>query len=49
MSLAPPRDLPTAADEPRRAWANGWWSGIAVGVINGLGAAVLVASYLGKL
>lgn len=49
MSLPPPSPLPTVADDPRRAWSHGWWAGIAVGAINGIGGAVLIASYLGKL
>lgn len=37
-----PTPLPEIADRPKRAWAAGWWAGIAVGFINGLGFAVLL-------
>lgn len=40
------RPLPNITDCPKSAWANGWWSGIAVGFISGLGLAVAFAAAL---
>lgn len=40
--MKPRATLPHVADEPRQAWANGWWAGIAVGVINGMALAVIL-------
>ena len=40
--LPDPEPLPNIADDARSAWLNGWWSGLAVGAINGLAGAVLL-------
>jgi hypothetical protein len=37
-----PSQLPCVTDEPRAAFSNGWWSGLAVGFINGIALAVLI-------
>ncbi|HSV48413.1 MAG TPA: hypothetical protein VLJ58_21670 [Ramlibacter sp.] len=34
--------LPCITDSPKEAWANGWWSGIAVGIVLGVAAAVVI-------
>lgn len=39
-----PAEEYSALDEPRRAWAEGWWSGIAVGFVIGLSVCVMVWS-----
>ena len=40
--LTPRAELPSPTEDARAAFLNGWWTGIAIGVINGIGAAVLV-------
>lgn len=37
-----PEPLPELADAPRAAWHSGWWAGIAVGTVSGMGIAVLL-------
>lgn len=34
--------LPCITDAPKAAFRNGWWAGIAVGLVNGVGFAVLL-------
>ena len=40
--LKPRAGLPTIEAADAQSWSAGWWSGIAVGFINGLGVAALV-------
>lgn len=40
------KPLPNIADDARSAWLNGWWSGLAIGAINGLAGAVLLITAL---
>lgn len=37
-----PASLPDPEAPAARAWAQGWWAGIAVGAVCGLGVAVLL-------
>lgn len=37
-----PTPLPQITDTPAREFASGWWAGIAVGCVCGLGLAVLL-------
>lgn len=41
--LAAPQPLPEITEPPRAAWLAGWWSGIGVGLVLGIAAAVIVA------
>jgi hypothetical protein len=40
------RRLPCITDSPKEAWANGWWSGIALGFILGVAACAFAWSAL---
>lgn len=37
-----PAEEYSVLDEPRRAWANGWWSGIATGFVIGISCGVFL-------
>lgn len=40
--LTPRAELPSPTEDARASFLSGWWSGIAIGFINGVGAAVIV-------
>ncbi len=40
--LKPRASLPTVEAAEAQSWHAGWWTGIAVGFVNGVGVAVLV-------
>lgn len=44
--LPAPKPLPSMTEDARTAWLNGWWSGLAIGAINGLAGAVLLITAL---
>lgn len=41
-SLPPPADLPQVDGVAMRDWARGWYAGLIVGCVNGMGLAVLL-------
>jgi hypothetical protein len=41
--------LPLVRDDVRSAWLGGWYNGIAIGLVLGAGAIVVVLKMLGKL
>jgi ElaB/YqjD/DUF883 family membrane-anchored ribosome-binding protein len=40
--MKPRATLPNVTDEPRRAFDNGWYSGIAVGIAIGVAVGILL-------
>ncbi len=42
--IKPRASLPTVEAADAQSWRHGWWCGIAVGFVNGLGFAALVFS-----
>ena len=40
--LTPRAELPSPTEDARASFLSGWWSGIAIGFVNGIGAAVIV-------
>jgi len=39
--LTPRAELPSPTEDARASFLSGWWAGIAIGFINGVGAAVI--------
>ena len=40
--MGKPTELPVVDEVAKREWAHGWCSGMAAGIVNGLGLAVLL-------
>lgn len=45
--LAEPEPLPEVTEEARSAFLSGWWGGICVGAVIGMGAGVMLLKSLG--
>lgn len=45
--LGRPSPLPDISKAEARSWAAGWWAGIAVGLVNGIGLAVFLYELIG--
>lgn len=44
--MKPRSNLPHITDSPKSAFLAGWWAGLAVGAVNGLGFAVLALKWV---
>jgi hypothetical protein len=44
--LPMPQPLPVVTEPEARQWFNGWWHGLAVGVITGMGIGVLMSKVI---
>lgn len=44
-----PKPLPTTREEHKASYINGMVTGLCLGLINGIGLCILIASCLGKL
>lgn len=41
--LPMPKPLPVVTEQEARQWFSGWWNGIAIGLVSGVGIGVLSA------
>lgn len=47
--LAEPEPLPEVTEEARSAFLSGWWGGICVGIVIGMGLMVMLLQAMGRV